>query len=80
MNAEVYKIAPSIIRKAKAAVEAVRGSFPQKLAKPNKRKPEHGQHIYVYHHLQKNQIVYSLTRALNVFHQASQPRSIGLPY
>jgi hypothetical protein len=80
MNAEVQKITPSIIRKAKAAVEAVRGAFPQKLAKPKKRKPEHGQQIYVYHHLQKNQIVYSLTKALNVCHESSQSCSIELLY
>lgn len=26
----------------------------------------HGQHIYVFHHIQTNQVVYSLTRAMDV--------------
>jgi hypothetical protein len=29
--------------------------------------PDHGQHIYVYHQFQTNQVVYSLSKALKVF-------------
>ena len=43
---------------------------------PKKVKPEHGQRIFVYNHLQTNQVVYSLTKTLRV---SSPIRPVPIP-
>ncbi|KAH7418404.1 transcriptional regulation of mitochondrial recombination-domain-containing protein [Cadophora sp. MPI-SDFR-AT-0126] len=45
-----------------AAIAAQRASGIKKKQTP---RPEHGQQIFVFNHLQKNHVVYSLTRAMN---------------
>ncbi|PBP28640.1 hypothetical protein BUE80_DR000244 [Diplocarpon rosae] len=65
--------AGELARRAQQASESVVVSQAAKLAarraNPNpeivKSKPEHGQQIFVLNHLQKNHVVYSLTRAMN---------------
>ncbi|KAG4424905.1 hypothetical protein IFR04_001876 [Cadophora malorum] len=45
-----------------ASIAAARASGIKKKQTP---RPEHGQQIFVFNHLQKNHVVYSLTRAMN---------------
>ena len=47
-----------------ASIAAARASGIKKKQTP---RPEHGQQIFVFNHLQKNHVVYSLTRAMNVY-------------
>ena len=50
------------VRTANSARHASTTTVPKK-KRPN---PEHGRQIFVYNHLQTNQVVYSLTKSLNV--------------
>jgi Transcriptional regulation of mitochondrial recombination len=57
---------PELLRQATKSVRKARGASIKALPKPPSNRPEHGRQIFVYNHLQKNHVVYSLTRALNV--------------
>jgi hypothetical protein len=73
-----YDKARAIVLAArKAAAEAYEAQGDVKHAvrskTPRKRKPEHGQHIYVFHHLQKNNVVYSLDKVMKVCVSTAAP-------
>ncbi|KAL2074600.1 hypothetical protein VTL71DRAFT_8378 [Oculimacula yallundae] len=48
---------------AKATDRTIKEAFG--IEEEKKRRPEHGQQIFVFNHLQKNHVVYSLTRSMN---------------
>ncbi|KAE9379304.1 hypothetical protein N431DRAFT_364400 [Stipitochalara longipes BDJ] len=53
-----------VVRQATKSVRKARGALNTALPKPQSKGPEHGRQIFVYNHLQKNHVVYSLTRVL----------------
>jgi hypothetical protein len=61
--------ASEVARRAIQAVASKAQYASKPVVKPKKTiqgpRPEHGQQIFVYNHLQTNQVIYSLTRSLN---------------
>ncbi len=55
-----------VVRQATKSIRKARGASKTASPKPQSNRPEHGRQIFVYNHLQKNHVVYSLTRALRV--------------
>ncbi|KAH8791451.1 transcriptional regulation of mitochondrial recombination-domain-containing protein [Hyaloscypha finlandica] len=53
-----------VVGQATKSVRKARGASKTALPKPQSNRPEHGRQIFVYNHLQKNHVVYSLTRTL----------------
>jgi hypothetical protein len=59
MSADLAKAATKTIKR-------IQGASKTPVKKKRTPKPEHGRQIFVFNHLQKNHMVYSLTRALKV--------------
>jgi len=57
-------------RQATKSIRKARGASNAALPKPHSNRPEHGRQIFVYNHLQRNHVVYSLTRVLKVLPQS----------
>jgi hypothetical protein len=55
-----------LARAATNTIKQIEGASKTPVKKRRTPKPEHGQQIFVFNHLQKNHMVYSLTRALKV--------------
>ncbi|CZT49773.1 uncharacterized protein RSE6_10663 [Rhynchosporium secalis] len=60
---ESIKVAKQTRNVAKATDRTIKKAFG--IEEQKKSKPEHGQQIFVFNHLQKNHVVYSLTRSMN---------------
>ncbi len=66
------QVTSNIARQAKGAIDSILKASDAAIAPIKKQKqkrnprPEHGQQIFVFKHLQKNHVVYSLTKQLNV--------------